>query len=141
MRKLTTIFVVSVAVNYVWEIAQAPLYVGMAKYNFALLRHCFIASLGDGVMLLMIVLAGWIILQRQNWFERPGAPGYLVMLITGLILGGISRMVRVACAGSMAIHGEDAASARARYRHCANCTNAFSSAAGVSNSAFSITAG
>jgi hypothetical protein len=87
MRKLTTLFVVSVAVNYVWEIAQAPLYVGMENYSFALLRYCFVASLGDGVMLLMIVVAGWIILQRQNWFERPGVPGYLVMLITGLILG------------------------------------------------------
>jgi hypothetical protein len=41
------VFIVAVLLNYLWELAQAPLYVGFESYQGAMLRHCFIASLGD----------------------------------------------------------------------------------------------
>jgi hypothetical protein len=80
------VFIVAVAVNYLWELAQAPLYVGMEIYNSAVLWHCFVASLGDGLMILLIVAAGWIILHQQNWFQQPVVSGYLVMLTTGFFI-------------------------------------------------------
>jgi hypothetical protein len=40
------VFIVAVAVNYLWELAQAPLYIGMEIYNSAVFWHCFVASLG-----------------------------------------------------------------------------------------------
>jgi hypothetical protein len=79
-------FVVAVVVNYVWELTQAPLYTGLESYRLAVFWHCFIASLGDGVMVLLIYLAGWIMLRRPDWFERPGVSGYVVMLSSGLLL-------------------------------------------------------
>ena len=86
MRNLITIFVVAVLLNYLWELAQAPLYVGMERYNTAVFWHCFVASLGDGIMMLIIAATGRIILRRWDWFEQPGASGYLVTLATGLVL-------------------------------------------------------
>lgn len=85
-RTLTWIFIVAVFLNYVWELAQAPLYVGLESYSTTVFWHCFVASLGDGVMVLLIVAVGWICFQRWNWFERPGVVGYLVILTAGLVL-------------------------------------------------------
>lgn len=83
---LINVFIVAVLLNYLWELAQAPLYVGMADYDTGVFWHCFVASLGDGIMVLLIVVAGWIILRKPDWFERRGISGYVVILSTGLLL-------------------------------------------------------
>ena len=85
-RALILVFIVSVLLNYLWELAQAPLYVGMEDYNAGVFWHCFVASVGDGIMVLLIVAAGWIMLKRIDWFEQPGIAGYVVMLTAGFIL-------------------------------------------------------
>ena len=85
-RTLVLVFIVAVSLNYLWELAQAPLYVGMKDYNAGVFWHCFVASLGDGIMVLLIVAAGWIMLKRGDWSERPGIAGYVVMLTAGFIL-------------------------------------------------------
>jgi len=91
---VATIFVVAVLGNYRWELAQAPLYVGMESFR-AVWWHCFVASLGDGLVILGIFVAGWIALGRQTWFVHPGAQGYGVMLTTGLVIGGVIEWVAV----------------------------------------------
>ena len=91
---VATIFVVAVLGNYPWELAQAPLYVGMESFR-AVWWHCFVASLGDGLVILGIFVAGWIALGRQTWFVHPGAQGYGVMLTTGLVIGGVIEWVAV----------------------------------------------
>lgn len=80
------VFVVAVLVNYPWELAQSPLYVGMGSLR-QMWWHCFRASLGDGLLVLLIFATGWLVLQRWNWFVHPGAHGYLLMLVTGLVIG------------------------------------------------------
>jgi hypothetical protein len=85
-RRLIWVFIVAVLVNYAWELAQAPFYVGMEAPITLDFWHCFVASLGDGIMVLLIVSLGWIVLKRRDWFERPGIAGYVVMLTAGFIL-------------------------------------------------------
>jgi hypothetical protein len=82
------IFVVAVLGNYPWELAQAPLYVGMESFR-TIWWHCFVASLGDGLLMLGIFATGWVILRRQTWFVHPGVPGYGVMVMTGLVIGAV----------------------------------------------------
>ncbi len=82
---LLIIFVVAVIFNYVWEMAQSIFYVGMKSFNA--LWHCFIASLGDGLLVLLIFATGWVVLRRRAWFMQPGTSGYILMLITGLVIG------------------------------------------------------
>ena len=86
LKRLRWIFIVAVVLNYLWELAQMPLYAGVEAYSARVFWHCFVASLGDGVMVLLIVAAGWIVLRRSDWFLRPGIPGYSVMITVGLIL-------------------------------------------------------
>jgi hypothetical protein len=80
------LFVVAVVSNYLWELAQAPLYVGLEDIRTTL-WHCFVASLGDGLMVLGIVASGGLLLRRPAWFVHPGGPGIMVMLLVGLVLG------------------------------------------------------
>jgi len=80
------LFAVAVLLNYLWELVQAPLYVGLESYSTTVLWHCFVASLGDGLMVLLIVAAGWITLRRWDWFEQPAVVGYVVMVTAGLVM-------------------------------------------------------
>lgn len=85
-RRLAVLFVVSVLVNYLWEIIQAPLYKGMEDFS-VVWWHGGVAALGDGLLVLLIYAAGWAVLHRQDWFAHPGATGYAVMLLAGLVIG------------------------------------------------------
>jgi len=97
-RTLAVIFVVTVLFNYPWELAQSPLYVGMESFS-AVWWHCFVASLGDGLLVLLIFTAGWGALWRQDWFMQPGIRGYVLMLATGLAIGVGIEWVAVHVAG------------------------------------------
>jgi hypothetical protein len=94
-KRLIWVFIVAALLNYLWELAQASLYVGMEDYNAGLLWHCFVASLGDGIMVLLIVAAGWIALRQPDWFLRPGLRGYLVTLTAGFVLAVLVEWVAV----------------------------------------------
>lgn len=85
LAQLLLIFAVGALVNYPWELAQAPLYAGMGDIR-ANLWHCLLSSIGDGVLLLLLFAVGLIVFRRMDWFERPGARGYLVMLAAGLVI-------------------------------------------------------
>jgi hypothetical protein len=85
VRTLTVIFIASVAINFAWELAQAPLYEWPGDSR-NVWWHCFVASLGDGLMILLVFAAGWLGLGRFDWFVKPGVRGYLVMLVAGLAL-------------------------------------------------------
>ena len=85
---LMWIFIVAVVMNDLWELAQASLYVGLESYNTQVLWHCFVASLGDGLMVLLIYMAGWMTLRRWDWIKEPRVAGYLLMLTAGLLLAG-----------------------------------------------------
>lgn len=89
---LSVIFVVAVALNLVWELGQAFLYVGM-NYNLAMIVHCFWASLGDGLILWVIYLIGLLIFRNIRWFVHPSASRYAVMLIAGLIISIIVEWI------------------------------------------------
>lgn len=82
-RTLATMFVVAVVLNYPWERAQSSLYVGMDGSLIAWWL-CFLASLGDGMLVLLIYAVGRVALRRPDWSERPGVGGYALMLAAGL---------------------------------------------------------
>lgn len=82
---LAALFAVAVLVNFVWEMAQSPLYAGAFNVSTAF-WHCLVASLGDGLLVLLIFSIGWMITHRPYWFERPGVGGYALMMVTGLAI-------------------------------------------------------
>lgn len=95
---VATIFIVAVGCNYVWELAQSPLYVGMENFS-RMLWHCFAASLGDGLLVLLIFAVGWAALRRRDWYAQPGIRGYALMLALGLMIAVIVEWVAVRTTG------------------------------------------
>lgn len=82
---LAWLFVVAVVVNYFWEVGQGFLFEGMNSWE-SVWWHCFVASLGDGIIVWIIHAVGWMLFQRPDWFMAPDKSGYGVMLLTGFII-------------------------------------------------------
>ena len=80
------LFTVAVALNYAWEVAQAPLYAGLEDWS-SIWWHCFVAALGDGVLVWLIFLVGWITFRRFDWYASPNSRSLAVVLSTGLFIG------------------------------------------------------
>jgi len=91
---LLRLFVISVALNYLWEMGQAFLFVGM-DYSAATWLHCFVASLGDGVLVGLIHFSGRMVMGGSDWFTRPGLKAYAIMVASGLLIGVLVEWVAV----------------------------------------------
>lgn len=98
---LLRLFGVSVALNVPWEVGQAFLYVGM-DYSPAMYWHCFVASLGDGLLVLVIYLVGWFGLKRADWFRNPGWKRLAIVLPTGMGIGILVEWIAVHMVGRWA---------------------------------------
>jgi hypothetical protein len=85
---------VAVILNYVWELAQSPLYMGMGDFS-RMWRHCFVASLVDAGLVLLIFAAGAAVFGRRDWFVPPEKYGVALMLGAGLLIGVIAELVAV----------------------------------------------
>ena len=80
------IFLVAVTLNYLWEVAQAPLFLGMTSWS-NIGWHCFVASLGDGVLIWILHAIGCAMFRRVDWYCYPTIRVYSMMLFTGLLIG------------------------------------------------------
>ena len=84
-RDAGRIFVIAVILNYPWERAQSVLY--RAEDGSVIpWWHCMLASLGDGLLVLLMFWAGRVVLGKPTWFESPGLRGYLFMAVTGPVM-------------------------------------------------------
>lgn len=81
-RELMLVFALAVAVNYPWELAQTPFFarVGLP----AALWHCFVASLGDGWLVLVIYVAVAAVMRSLHWYMHPSFASYLAMAAAGV---------------------------------------------------------
>jgi len=88
LHRLAALFVISVLLNFPWEVAQMPLYVEEGSwFEFAL--HCIIPSLGDGLIVMLIFCVGWVARGRSDWADQPDWAGYALMLLTGFSMAVI----------------------------------------------------
>ena len=90
--RLVRLWVVAVAFNFAWEMAQMSLYASSGSWARDSAR-CLEASLGDGGMILAIYAAGALIVRRPDWFRAPTIPGYAVMLTTGVVLAAAFEVI------------------------------------------------
>lgn len=84
-RRAAAVYTIAVVVNYPWEMTQSVLFAPMGTLLQGTWR-CFVASLGDGLLVLGIFAVGWIAYRRADWIESPGLAGYSVMLATGFLI-------------------------------------------------------
>lgn len=81
-----TLFLVALPLNLVWEVAQITAYDFPETSLMTGVIGCFVPSLGDGLMTLIIYWTGWLLFREPRWILNPGAKGYLLMVGVGLIL-------------------------------------------------------
>lgn len=86
VKQALLVFIVAVALNYLWEVAQAPLYLGFEGWS-SVWWHCFVAALGDGILVWLIFMIGWITFRCFEWYAHPGGRALAVMLVAGLLIG------------------------------------------------------
>jgi hypothetical protein len=86
LRLQAGIFLVAVLLNLIWEVAQVQLYAFPRRGILIDLVGCLVPSLGDGLMTLAIYWSGWLVFRQAAWVLRPGALGYLFMLLVGFVL-------------------------------------------------------
>jgi hypothetical protein len=93
-RLLVILYLLAVALNYPWELLQAPLFTPVSHIGKVWL-HCFISSLGDGLMVLLLFALGWLSSRDRHWFIRPGLSGHAVLLTSGALLAMLVEWVAV----------------------------------------------
>ena len=91
---LAAIFAIAVLLNYPWELAQSGLY-GAVPSIAVRLRHCFVASLGDGVMVVAIHGSGSLAFRDLAWFANPRTWTWLTMIGAGLTIAIIVEWAAV----------------------------------------------
>ena len=82
---MLVLFVVSVTVNFLWELVQAPLFAGMESVG-AIGWHCFVASLGDGIILWIIYGLGWVAFGHWRWTFQPDSRRMAFMVSVSLVI-------------------------------------------------------
>ena len=92
VRRNGLIFLWAVALNFLWEMAQAYAYTGMPPSAFEATLMCALASLVDGILVLAIFWAGVAVFSRTDWVERPGFPGYFFMVAAGFLISIIVEL-------------------------------------------------
>jgi hypothetical protein len=80
------IFVTAIALNFLWEMSQGQLFALMGLTLAQGMWRCFRASLGDGVIVLVIAVIVGLGLRRADWFLRPRWVGYVLMEAVGIAL-------------------------------------------------------
>ena len=101
VKQVLLIFIVAVTLNYLWEVAQAPLYLGFEDWN-SVWWHCFVAALGDGILVWLIFVVGWISFRRFDWYAHSNHRALAVMLAAGLFIGISIELVALKMLGRWA---------------------------------------
>jgi hypothetical protein len=116
LRRLASVFMIAVPVNYLWELGQSPLYLPPSRLG-DMLWHCFVASLGDGVIIGLIYAACAILFRDRNWFGRMSVAHWGALLTVNLAVGTLvvrrRDAARTRCGGRARAHSADACAATA----------------------------
>ncbi len=83
--RFSLLFAMAAAINYAWELAQTPLYAGVAFPGA--IWHCFVASLGDGLLVLFIFAVVAAVLCSFDWYMRPTMRSHVATAAAGLAVG------------------------------------------------------
>lgn len=84
-EQVIVLFMIAVVVNFAWEMTQSVLFAPMGGWVSGTWR-CFVASLADGVIVLIIFGIGWLWFRRADWVTQPGFGGYVLMATVGVAI-------------------------------------------------------
>ena len=102
-KTIINIILFSIPINFIWEMAQMPLYNEM-PWNLDTSLFCFVASLGDAIMILVIFFTVAFLLRNKNWIFSLTSLNVIITLTVGFIIAVIVE--RLALADNMWSYSE-----------------------------------
>lgn len=92
LRCFATVFLIAVPINYLWELAQSPLYLPASRLS-EMWWHCFVASLGDGLIIGAIYAFCATLFGELDWTVRMSWPRWAVLLSANLAVGALVEWI------------------------------------------------
>lgn len=83
---LGRLLAVALPLYFAWEMAQAPFFTGMPAGWVKATLMCAQATLGDGVLVAAVAIAGTLLYRDRRWFVPPSLPRYVVAVVVGVAL-------------------------------------------------------
>lgn len=85
-RTLGRLLAVAIPLYFTWEMLQAPFFTGMPEDWVTATAICALATLGDGVLVVVVVTAGALLYRDARWFVPPSPSRYGVIVAMGVAL-------------------------------------------------------
>lgn len=82
-RPLGRLLAVALPLYFAWEMAQAPFFTGMPAGWVRATLMCAQATLGDGVLVAAVAIAGTLLYGDRRWFVPPAPLRYVVAVVVG----------------------------------------------------------
>jgi len=89
---VTKIIVISIFLNFVWEMVQMPLYDDFS-FSGETTVFCLLASIGDAVMILIIYFIGSVLFKSYSWFLKFNLKTIIYIALAGLILSVSGELI------------------------------------------------
>ena len=93
-RRLVALFIGGAVLGLLWERVQFPFFVheGGASLVWS---HVTFGAIADGILLLLVYLAGWLRMRDDRWHAHPGPAGYAMIAGTAIVFAALSEIVGV----------------------------------------------
>jgi len=82
----------AVPLHLIWEIAQIRAYEFPETSLMTDVIGCFLPTLGDGLMMLIIFWTGWAVFRDSRWILKPALKGYVLIFVVGILLAVIVEL-------------------------------------------------
>jgi hypothetical protein len=91
---IATVFLWSIALNYIWEVGQIPLFEGFASASFlTAVWHCAWYTLGDACIVMTLYALGAWVHRFWGWGLRPRWRDGLWLPLAGILVAlGMERL-------------------------------------------------
>ena len=80
------LFLIALPPYFAWEMLQAPAFTGMPPGWWAATAVCARATLGDGVIVLVVFAIGALLFRDWRWFAPPSAGRYAAVVLAGVVV-------------------------------------------------------
>lgn len=90
--RLLVVYAIAMSINYVWEMAQMPLYQDMRFNELHSYFLCLQASFGDANITIAIFVVGLLLFRNWSWPAKLNIPKFAYLTITG---GGIAILIEL----------------------------------------------
>ncbi len=86
MRTIGRLVLITLPLYFLWEMAQAPAFIGMPDDGLAATGFCALAAMADVVIVLALFAIGACVFGGRRWFVPPRTRRYVAIIVMGVAL-------------------------------------------------------